>query len=114
MMRLVLLCLAAARQESASPTAIARVVELIAELKTKVEADGRTELELYDKYACWCEDTFETKGRDIAEALKQIQELDESIKGLAESTASSGVEIKRLTEAIEENKASTTSAQEMR
>ena len=37
---------------------VAKVVELIEELKAKIETDGAMEQKLYDKYACWCETTF--------------------------------------------------------
>jgi hypothetical protein len=33
------------------------VVELIKELKTKIEADSANEQKVYDKFACWCEST---------------------------------------------------------
>ena len=33
------------------------MVELIKELKTKIEADAANEQKVYDKFACWCEST---------------------------------------------------------
>jgi len=41
--------------QSGSP--VEKVVELIKELKTKIEADGANEQKVYDKFACWCEST---------------------------------------------------------
>jgi hypothetical protein len=40
---------------SGSP--VEKVVELIKELKTKIEADGANEQKVFDKFACWCEST---------------------------------------------------------
>jgi len=36
---------------------VEKVVELIKELKTKIEADAANEQKVYDKFACWCEST---------------------------------------------------------
>jgi len=56
------LCLAAA-VSTGSP--VQKVVELIKELKTKVETDGANEQKLYDKFACWCETTSQRKADAI-------------------------------------------------
>jgi hypothetical protein len=56
------LCLAAA-VGTGSP--VEKVVELIKELKTKVETDGAVEQKLYDKFACWCENTSQRKADAI-------------------------------------------------
>jgi hypothetical protein len=40
---------------SGSP--VEKVVELIKELKTKIETDSANEQKVYDKFACWCEST---------------------------------------------------------
>ena len=34
-------------------------------LKAKIEADGKMEQQIYDKYACWCETTSARKANDI-------------------------------------------------
>jgi len=56
------LCLATA-VGTGSP--VEKVVELIKELKTKVETDGASEQKLYDKFACWCETTSQRKADAI-------------------------------------------------
>ena len=40
---------------------VTKVVELIQELKAKIEADGKAEQKVYDKFACWCEKTTARK-----------------------------------------------------
>jgi len=40
---------------SGSP--VEKVVELIKELKTKIDTDSANEQKVYDKFACWCEST---------------------------------------------------------
>merc|ERR1719454_975606 len=76
------LCLTIA---SASQGPVTKVVELIEELKAKIEADGKMEQQIYDKYACWCETTSARKANDIHTAMSDIKSLGTKIlelKGL--------------------------------
>jgi len=50
---------------------VEKVVELIKELKTKIEADGAIEQKTYDKFACWCETTTQRKA-DAIDAGKKL------------------------------------------
>ena len=49
--------------QTSSP--VEKVVELINELKAKIEADGAMEQKTYDKFACWCEKTTQRKADSI-------------------------------------------------
>ena len=44
-------------------TPVTKVVELINEMKAKIEADGKAEQKVYDKFACWCEKHSKTMDR---------------------------------------------------
>jgi hypothetical protein len=50
---------------------VEKVVELIKELQTKIDADGANEQKVYDKYACWCETTTQRKA-DAIDAGKAL------------------------------------------
>merc|ERR1719456_716841 len=50
---------------------VEKVVELITELKAKIEADGAIEQKTYDKFACWCEKTTQRKA-DAIDADKAL------------------------------------------
>jgi hypothetical protein len=95
-------------------TPVTRVVELISGLKQKIQQDGKAEQALYDKYACWCEKTTDTKKALIADCKATIEEKTKSILRLKGALGSSGADIGFLKKNIAENKASTTSATEMR
>merc|ERR1719262_1514487 len=70
-----LLCLLGlASAETGSGAVVSRVVNLIEELKAKIQQDGKVEQKLYDKYACWCETTSARKANDIHENGKQAAE----------------------------------------
>jgi len=70
---------------------VTKVVELIEELKAKIEADGKMEQTIYDKYACWCETTSARKASDIHTAMSDIKSLSTKIlelKGLVATRTS--------------------------
>merc|ERR1719375_2658130 len=79
---------------------IGRVVELIVELKAKVEADGKAEQKMYDKYACWCEETSKTSAEDIHQGMADIKRLSSEILGLKGTIATAISEIREHSKAI--------------
>merc|ERR1719387_1178423 len=85
-----------AQQKEATSPAIAKVVTLIEELMSKVEADGKAEQKLYDKFACWCEKTTARKGAAIEEAKAKIEELTQLINELAGKRGTLGAEVAQL------------------
>jgi hypothetical protein len=101
---------------SAKPneTPMDRVVTLIQDLKTKVEQDGKSEQQSYDKYACWCEKTLERKASDISSAKQLIEETEILIEKLKGEIASHSAEIAQLGKDIAANQASQKEATEIR
>jgi len=75
---------------------VTKVVELIQELKAKIEADGKAEQKVYDKFACWCEKTTARKAGAIEEAKTSIEELSEKVLNLKGKTATLKAEIAQL------------------
>merc|ERR1719253_1342513 len=65
MLRVLVPLVAALQLEAAARSPVEKVVELIEELKAKIEADGASEQKIYDKYACWCEKTTARKADNI-------------------------------------------------
>jgi hypothetical protein len=113
-MRVVALLLASlsAAKETESP--VDKVVELLADLKAKIEADGRTEQALYDKYACWCEETTARKATAIEEGKSQIESLSQLILELNAAQGSDTATIAKLEKDIAETKDSIAKAEGMR
>jgi hypothetical protein len=87
----------------AKPNPVEKVVELLEDLKTGIKDDGEAEQKVYDKYACWCEDTTAEKAAAIDKAKAQIDESQSEIVRLGGSTAKLGVNIKQLEKEIAEN-----------
>jgi len=98
MLLLALWSVAAATGESP----VAKVTAVLAELKSKTEADGRAEQKLYDQFACWCEETFKNKKTDIATAEKRESDLTDSIKELNGALGSGKVELARVEQAVKD------------
>jgi len=91
-----------------------KLVTLMEDLEAKLEADGAAEQKAYDKYACWCEDTLNTKASEISAAKEEIEKLTKSSKELKGAMAKHGVEIKQLKKDIAANVESTKEATEIR
>merc|ERR1719253_1829331 len=72
MLRVLVPLVAALQLEAAARSPVEKVVELIEELKAKIEADGASEQKIYDKYACWCETTTQRKADNIDEGKAVI------------------------------------------
>jgi len=81
---------------------VEKVVELIEELKAKIETDGANEQKLYDKYACWCETTTARKADAIDDGKALIGKTTTSILTLKGAIAVLASEIAELEAEIAE------------
>merc|ERR1719316_2093246 len=87
----------------ASETPMTKVVTLINEMKAKIEADGKAEQKVYDKFACWCEKTSARKAGAIEEAKASITELSQTVVKLKGKTATFKADIAQLEKDIAGN-----------
>mmetsp|Transcript_4865 Transcript_4865/g.10705 ORF Transcript_4865/g.10705 Transcript_4865/m.10705 type:complete len:701 (+) Transcript_4865:90-2192(+) len=93
---------------------VTRVVTLLNELKAKIEADGKGEQKIYDKFACWCEKTTARKAKDIADAKEHIEELSVEIQKRKGQLGSLTAELAQLKKDLASNKASQKEATSLR
>merc|ERR1719487_1318350 len=100
-----LLALAAVPSVDAAATGspVERVVNLLKDLQTKVEADGEVEQQIYDKYACWCETTTARKAAAIEKAQEDLRALGQSILKFKAKVNVRTAEIAELEAAIKAN-----------
>jgi len=89
---------------------VTKVVELITDLKAKIEAEGKDEQKTYDKFACWCEKTTARKAAAIEEAKTSIEKLSEKVLSLKGSTGKLKAEIQGLNKDIASNNQATKEA----
>merc|ERR1719399_856026 len=111
-MKIVCLFAVLALADAASP--VDKVVELINELKAKIEADGKAEQKVYDKYACWCEKTTARKAGNIEEAKTSVEELTQLILELKGKKSTLTAEVKQLEKDIAANEAAQKEATSIR
>merc|ERR1719281_2219441 len=103
MIRLLVPLAAALQVELAARSPVEKVVELIEELKAKIEADGASEQKIYDKYACWCETTTQRKADSIDEGKAIIGRTTTYILVRKGTIATRATEISELEAEIAKN-----------
>jgi len=71
-----------ASQEAAMAAAnpIRKVVNMLQNLKSKVESEGEKERELHEKFMCYCKGAGDTLGKSIADAKTRAPELEAAIE----------------------------------
>merc|ERR1719159_832568 len=99
-MLLLLLAAASAVEYFEEPARAGRVVKLLKELKANIERDAAAEEKIYNKYACWCDNTASAKASGIDQAKADIRAL----RGERAATAN---DISTTATSIDNNEAST-------
>merc|ERR1719324_2097608 len=74
---------AAKTEAGANP--IRKVVTMLQMMINKIEAEGKKETELHDKYMCYCETSEGTLSDAIEEAQTKIPQLEADIKEASET-----------------------------
>jgi hypothetical protein len=83
-------------------TPIAKVITLLEDLKSEVEADGKAEATSYDKFACFCKDTTATKSTSVKDGKDSI---DDNSADIGEKTQLKAEDTSELAERREEQAA---------
>jgi len=99
----LLLFIVSCSAEDVSP--VTKIVGLIKELKTKIVADGKSEQNMYNKYACWCETTSARKAKNIHQGIADLKTLGAKILELKSSVTSLKNDIHHLSMQMSENQA---------
>merc|ERR1719428_695646 len=86
---------AAAAKTEAGANPIRKVVTMLQMMMKKIEAEGKKETELHDKYMCYCETSSTTLGASIEEANTKIPQLEADIKVSTETKVKLDEEIKQ-------------------
>jgi regulator of replication initiation timing len=87
---------------TATKSPVERIVKLLETMEAQVEADGKHEQQIYDKYACWCEKTSQRKADDIDQARMDLRSLGQQILTLKGQIATLTSEIAELEAHIKE------------
>merc|ERR1719454_732013 len=84
---------------------IRRVVSMLQMMAKKVEAEGKTEKALFDKFMCWCETGGTELEASIKAAEEKIPQLESQIKEL-------GAAIEQLVADLKQHKKDRAEAEE--
>jgi chromosome segregation ATPase len=95
------LFLCSAQKEA--PAAVTKVVNLLTELEGRIGQDQTEDQAVFDKYACWCEESTQKKAAEITAARDEIEKLGNSILQLKGEVATTIAEIKELMNDIKKN-----------
>lgn len=112
MKTLLILISVATHQVAGSP--VEKVVDLLKELQANLENDQKVEQEMFDKYACWCEETTAKKAFLIKKAREKIQAMSTTILQLKGIVAVRTAELAELAKRIAENEETAKSATAVR
>jgi len=92
--------------DSASDTnPLAKVLDLMDELKTKIIAEGEAEQKAYDEYLQWCQSAVQDSGFAIETATKEKGELEAKIIELKAEIEEAGTKTEDLAASIATNEA---------
>jgi len=84
--------LALARASQVTP--VEKVITLLEDLKSEVEAEGSKEASSYDEFACFCKDTTMKKSKMITSGQDNIEELSADIGSKTASKADKAEKLK--------------------
>jgi chromosome segregation ATPase len=76
-----------AAETKATANPIRKVVTMLQMMMNKIEAEGKKETELHDKYMCYCQTSETTLSDSIEEATTKIPQLESDIKESVEEKA---------------------------
>merc|ERR1719271_974544 len=66
---------------------VRKVVTMLQMMMNKIEAEGKKQEELYDKFMCYCANADSTLGKSIGDANTKIPQLESDIKQASEEKA---------------------------
>jgi chromosome segregation ATPase len=89
--------------ERTDDSPVDKVVTLLQDLAKDLEKDEKAEQAIYDKYACWCEETTARKAKAIEDAMEDMKALGRSILKSKGTAAVRTEEIAELKTKIKEN-----------
>jgi len=93
---------------------LAKVLDLMDELKAKIIAEGEAEAKAYDEYLQWCQNSVQDAGFAIETATKEKGELEAKITELTAEIDEGGTKVEDLAAAIASNEADLKSATAIR
>merc|ERR1719269_572522 len=67
--------------ETVTVNPIRKVVTMLQNMQSKIQAEGAKKKNMFDTYMCYCENADETLGKSIRDAEAKIPQLEALLKG---------------------------------
>jgi len=93
---------------------VAKVMTLLRDMLNELEQEAKSDEEVYDKLACWCETNDKEKAKSISDAEKKIKGLTNKIDELTATSARLNTEIENLEKEVAENQEALSKATALR
>eukprot|EP00933_Yihiella_yeosuensis_P069500 TRINITY_DN760_c0_g1_i3.p1 TRINITY_DN760_c0_g1~~TRINITY_DN760_c0_g1_i3.p1 ORF type:complete len:684 (-),score=251.89 TRINITY_DN760_c0_g1_i3:195-2246(-) len=99
---------------SSKGNAVAKVVQLLKDMTTKLEEDAEKEKGMYDKKSCWCKNNIQDKTKSIADGNERSKYLTNHRETLTANLATWAQEAANLEKDIDKGKAAIDQAEKFR
>merc|ERR1719271_1431465 len=93
---------------------VAKVIKLLTDMQTQLQADKKADEEMYDKLACWCKVNGEGKDTAVEIAEAKVSDLSSRIKALTAKSSELEESIKKVESEVAANSEALDSATSMR
>jgi hypothetical protein len=91
-----------------------KVIKLLTDMQTQLQADKKADEEMYDKLSCWCKVNGDGKGTAVEIATTKVSDLNSRIKALTAKSSELDGSIKAQESEVAANKEALASATSMR
>merc|ERR1719159_191866 len=96
------------------PGPVGKVVKLLTDMQSQLQADKASDEEMYDKLSCWCKVNGEGKGTAVEMAEAKVSDLNSRIKALSAKSSELDEAIKKVEAEVAANSQALDSATTMR
>merc|ERR1719271_886162 len=93
---------------------VAKVIKLLTDMQTQLQADKKADEEMYDKLACWCKVNGEGKDTAVEIAEAKVSDLSSRIKALTAKSSELEESIKKVESEVAANMQALETATSMR
>merc|ERR1719161_1758446 len=101
-------------QAASTANPMRRVITMLQMMAKKVEAEGKAQQELFDKFMCYCKSSGEELGKSIGDAETKIPQLESDIKEAEATKTQLDADLKRHRQEREDAKGDIAKATAMR
>merc|ERR1719463_468459 len=103
-----------AKRSVSSSDPVKKVIKLLTDMQTQLQADKKADEEMYDKLACWCKVNGDGKDTAVEIATTKVSDLNSKIKALTAKSSELDESIKTQESEVASNKEALASATSMR